>query len=792
MNKGMVLAVAGTLVAVVLALSSAGAEYRKLVDFSKPEDARGVAFNDFQKKGWSRVSYDAGRGCVTFCFSNVYGNLNMPAFNRRLRELATNVVREVYYFKYRAPQMDAKVNLLIEATNNVHAPVIPFAQGPDLGLAVVHARMGWSRTGIWDPAAQTGAYVNPVGSGTLELYEAGLVIEPPKPPPPKRDWTPVDPDAFRVFPEPRVFKRTDGAFVFPERCTFRPGALPSEAKKTFVRELRDFHGIALTEAADAPVVFELVDDARIKYDGFVVTVKSSGIRVKANEPAGLAWGAQVVADLLWRASPSGRTLPSFDLEDWPRFKYRSWLDMVSSFGHREKYDPRFYNAMLAKSVLRSRYNRISLYTDSYYRFASPYLKKVPQAWTRDDLAAIVDFCNGHGVRMMPFVQSLGHQDWFMLWEPAARAKFGEDGQAGVLCTSNPETYPFLFSLFDEMIDVCSRNRGYEPDFFFIGCDEVRWLTHATPAERRCRLCAGKPKNRIFADHVNACNAYLKKRGMRTIISADMVARMHNGCDRFNCIAVLPDIDKDIVIAPWSGLCNLSMDEFRKHGHDCWKSLTGFQTDPTGEGQLIGHGLGLFTFNWWLARVRSHDSASYSLLAHYLEGSYAWREQPYEKNEGPKMARKWGNFLMRGWSRKPICGNGAYRALKLKGAAASVKGFDLSLASVGDVPVSLGSEIVAARDGVALPSPGRAASLVFLHGTTFAEGEEKAFFSYGTYLDWTKGPVIATVTVAYADGTSVDIPMNYGWNVCDIDSKVRGNQLFRRYLADCRHVCRVVA
>lgn len=782
----------GLTVAACVALQaggSSGAEYLKLVDFSNPEDTKGVAFNDFECKGTSRVTYDATRGCVTFCFSNVYGNLSIPAYNRRYKALAPDVVGDVFYFKYRAPQVDAKINLMIEATNNIYAAVTSFAEGPDLGFALAYPRKSWSRNRTpWDRAAHTGVYVNPLGSGALELYEAGLVVEPPKPPPPKRDWTPVATDAFRLFPEPRVFRRTDGAFTFPARCAFAPGALPVEAKRAFVRELRDFHGIELVEADTAPVVFELIGDARIKYDGFVIAAKPTGIRVKANEPAGLTWGAQALAELLWRADPSGRTLPSFELADWPRYRYRSWLDAVAGFGHVEKYDPAFYNARLKQFVLSARYNRVSLYTDSYYQFDSPHLLKLPQAWTRADLESIVDCCNGHGVRMMPFVQSLGHQDWFMLWQKEARARFGEDGEAGVLCTSNPETYPFLFGLFDEMIGVCSRNRGYEPEFFFIGCDEVRWLTASVPEEKRCRLCAGKAKNGIFRDHVNACAAYLRRKGMRTIISADMVARMHNGCDRFNCVAVLPQLDKDVVISPWSGLCNLSIDEFRQNGHDCWKSLTGFRDDPTGDDQLIGYGFGIFTFNWWLARIRSNDNSAYSPLAQQIDGYYAWRESPYESGDGAKMARKWGNFLMSAWSRKPIRGHGAYAPLKLEGGAASVKGFDLSVASVGGVPVALGKEVVATAGGVRLPVQKRAAALAFLHGTTFpSAGDEKAFFDPKNYRDWTKGPVIATVTVGYADGTSADIPMNYGWNVCDIASRGDGNRVMSRYLADCRFV-----
>ena len=384
---------------------------------------------------------------------------------------------------------------------------------------------------------------------------------------------------------------------------------------------------------------------------------------------------------------------------------------------------------------------------------------------------------------MPFHQSLGHQDYFMLRTPELAARYGEDGERGVLCTRNPETYPLLFSMFDDVIRSCSRNR--KPKYFFLGLDEVRWTTHKVAESNRCVRCAGIPKNQIFRDHVRKCRDWLNERGLRPVMSPDMITEMHNGRNRFNCAAIVDELPRDVILAPWSKLDDLSIDDLDKKGFEQWKVYTGFTVDPTGDDRVTGYGIGLFVFNWWLTRTRGCSNARYGILAQFLTAHHAWREAPLEEDEGIPLAHKWGNFLMRRWGRKPVP-FGAFRTIPLVGKAQLPGGFDSRTKEVDGVPVDLCGMVVAAKQPTVLPVVGRVLSFAFLHGVEIPERDTTRF--YKGLRDDIRGNTLAAFLVKYADGAETEIPINYAWNVGEVVS--RGTNLedcLARYLFDCRFV-----
>ena len=774
------------------------ADYRKLIDFSDSESVQTMTFGT-RKDGLCDVSYDSVRRCVVVRFdskSNV--SLSLSGFAKVLDTRASEVPKDAFYFKYRAPELDAHIEFKVLASDAVHASVMPFAPGPDLSFATVRPRMGWHQRGVrYDPNAIQSIYFVFSGKGVVEFYEAGVLLEPPRPKVPPRDWTPIRPDAFMTFPEPRILKKLGGTVRLPKKVRMRAGELPQHAKNAFVRELRDYHGIVCEETDDsADLSFALksnlsCENVKVVRDGFAIrATPDAGVKVVALDPAGLVWGAEALSELMFRASlhtmeggASGCTwceFPAFVLVDWPRMGVRVWEDAVHSFWHTCKYDVPFYIEMLERVPLAARYNLFSHYSDVYYKWSAPGMSREGLAWTQDEYGMIVDEINGYGAEMMPFVQSLGHQDYFILRTPDLAARYGEDGKRGVLCTRNPETYPLLFGMFDDMIRSCSRNR--KPRFFFIGLDEVRWLTHAVEESERCKRCAGVPKNRIFLEHVRKCRDYLSARGLRTVMSADMVTELHNGRDRFNCAAIVDELPKDVVLAPWSNLDNVSISDYRGKGFDQWKIYTGFHSDPTGEDDISGYGIGIFVFNWWLSRTRGCSNGPYGILAQFLTAHHAWREAPLEDDEGPRLARKWGNFLMRRWSRKPI-GRGTYETIGLTGRPFDVKGFDAQTHQVDGIPVKLGEIATATGASVSLPVRGRAKALAFLHGAEIEKSDLPAFFK--TKRDALKGPVIANYHVTYADGSEAQIPVSYGWNVGDIVSNGKTSDCFTRYLMDCR-------
>ena len=750
---------AAACVAAAFAAGAAEAPKRiPLVDFSRAEDAKGV-FANFAKPGSYALRHDAERGCVVYSFTNTSSHLVFPVANARLRERIQELKPEAFYVKYRAPRYEATTEFKLEAGKAIYMMIMPVAADPDFGLAIMRSKfMAWSKNNLpYVSTDITGIYLSITGSGELEIYEMGVYQESAVKELPPRDATPVPADAFAVFPEPREWKLTGGKFTLPKDCTWNAGALPDGAKEDFRRELADFHGVTLRPApAGTPALIDFALEKElgpVKYDGFTIDATPSGIKARALEPTGLAYAADVLRELIWRAG--GVEIPAFSLADWPRYRYRPWVDMTSTCYHLQKYPVGLYTDMLERFILSRRYNRIGHCMDQLFQWSSPAMPKRHNAWTPADYAAIVDFTNGRGARMMPSVPSLGHQDYFICLGKENAKRFGEDGMPGVLCTRNPEATALLMGMYDELIALCSRNQGCEPDFFLSWHDEVRWRTHEVPESNRCARCAGVPKNRLFLESVRRCRDRAASSGMREVIYSDMIAEAHNGRNRFNCAAIVDEIPRDVVLASWSSLDALSIPTFKEKGFANWKINTGVREDPTGDDDLEGMGLGVYTFNWWLSRVRNPPGhVNYGIMAAAIQGYYAWRESPRGPGDISAMARKWGDFLVRGWSRKPIRGKTREERLETEPLAA----------------------------------PGKAVSLVFTHSVTIDPSKAAEFLSKNNAKDALLGPEVAVFTVYYADGATERIPMTFGWNVgeAELDGRER-KQLLARYLADCRRV-----
>lgn len=758
------LLVAGMTVGMVFhalaSVGSGGLQRVPLVDFKNRQDADGATGRSKKRSSDAfRLDYDANRGCVVCALTNETVSLSFSSLNQTIRNRRAELKPKVFYVVYRSPDYDACIELQCTAEDSMHAAYLSVARCEEPSVAKAWPEFGYHSKGEYDPLAIDGVRLRAYGSGRIEVYEIGVVPEEDLPCPVKRDSTPIDPMSFAVVPEPREWRLSGGEFILPKSCEWESGDLPPAARADFVRELREFHDVTLCKGGRPRLSFALVKElGPVKDDGFAISVTSQRVEVRALEPAGLAYASMTLAELIWRAG--GERIPCFELKDWPRFRLRPWLDATSAFGHQNRYEIPFYLEQIRRFVLGARVNRIALYMDSYFKWRSPALQAMPPAWSRQDFEEIVDYANGYGVRMLPTQQSLGHQKYFFCRGEGAK-RFGEDGDGNACCTRNPEYYPVLFDTYDELIEMCSRDPSCRPDYFLTCHDEVQWKTESIPASNRCVRCAGVPKNRIFLEDVKRCDDFLRSRGLKSIIYTDMIAPSYNGYDPYHCGEIASELPRSVVLASWAVGADVSIKGFADMGFENWKLSTGFNAYPYGDGHSTALGLGNFTCNWWLSRSRGGLGGRYGVLASRLMGCCSWGIPGRGKGDDLALAKKYGAFLMRGWSRKPMPNRGR------------------------EMPVKFVRH--AQEDRLdALQPPADAVGLVFTHTVDFDTKSETAFpYSRG---DPTLGPRVATCTVRYEDGTTADIPMHYGWNVGDFRlDGTKSDELFSRYLADCREI-----
>lgn len=128
--------------------------------------------------------------------------------------------------------------------------------------------------------------------------------------------------------------------------------------------------------------------------------------------------------------------------------------------------------------------------------------------TQEQMRDIVKYCKFRQIEVIPEVPSLSHADYIVMAYPKLNERI-EDTYPDTYCPSNPKTYEVLFDIIDEVVDV------FKPRFMNIGHDECYTLG-------KCPLCKGKEPSDLYADDIATINNYLKTKGISTIMWGEKV------------------------------------------------------------------------------------------------------------------------------------------------------------------------------------------------------------------------------------------------------------------------------
>jgi hypothetical protein len=177
--------------------------------------------------------------------------------------------------------------------------------------------------------------------------------------------------------------------------------------------------------------------------------------------------------------------------------------------------------------------------------------------TKARAQALAKGARGHGIRLIPQLNCLGHQSWSKSTLPllVRHPEFDETpGQfpdnKGIYCRSwcpqHPEVNKVVFALIDELIE------GFEADAFHVGMDEVFLI-----ASEHCSRCRGGDPAKLFARAVNDLHAHVVgQRGLEMLLWGDRLLdakalgyseweAAKNGTQ--GAIDLIP---KDIIVCDW--------------------------------------------------------------------------------------------------------------------------------------------------------------------------------------------------------------------------------------------------
>ena len=292
-------------------------------------------------------------------------------------------------------------------------------------------------------------------------------------------------------------------------------------------------------------------------EGYHLSVDAEGIVITGFGASGLLYGVISAMQLL-----SGcQNIPALEILDWPEDPIRGYMQ-ESRWGSNVMEKEEWF-ALVDDLVLKKlNHLMITLYccwNVQYDGRVAEYLyfpvKEYPQLQTpmlvkyfspsqgkwieeetlppifRDDLFGdIVLYAKDRGIDVVPNINSLGHNTYLprTLPQVSPKAEDGTPTNTG-FCTSSPETYQLLFSMYDQLIDTYLLPNNIRT--FSIGLDEVR-AEYATDPGRpgiapepwcSCSQCRKTSKQEQFIAHALRLITHLKEKGMDTVgICYDML------------------------------------------------------------------------------------------------------------------------------------------------------------------------------------------------------------------------------------------------------------------------------
>jgi hexosaminidase len=318
-------------------------------------------------------------------------------------------------------------------------------------------------------------------------------------------------NAVSIIPEPVNLVQGTGHFTLPQNISISIPGLP-ELKETtlLLKQKLGVTGKSLTVSHQAgPAVFRFMlnkkEDAVLGNEGYTLSVRSTGVVVKANKPAGLFYAVQTLLQLLPKEIESSQPvkgvdwkMPAVEITDYPRFGWRGLMfDVARHFFTKDEVKDFIDN------MARYKFNLLHMHLtdDEGWRVEIKSLPRLTSvgAWnvkrvgyfgtfdkpspdeprnyggfyTQDDIRELVKYAQDRFINIMPEVDIPGHSmaaivsypelsctpgadkyqvisgEKFIDWHPG-----GFDAlEDNTLCPANEKVYPFLDKVFTEIAEL---------------------------------------------------------------------------------------------------------------------------------------------------------------------------------------------------------------------------------------------------------------------------------------------------------------------------------------------------
>src|SRR5579863_5888046 len=312
-------------------------------------------------------------------------------------------------------------------------------------------------------------------------------------------------NAISVIPEPVSIVQGTGYYTLPSLITVSMPNSP-ELKTTTELVLSRLavtgKKVTLLNSKNTVIRFELtkIQDLDLHEEGYRLSVKSTGIVITANKPAGLFYGAQTLWQLLPQEIESKAKVnnviwkvPLVEIRDYPRFAWRGLMFDVARHFFTKKEVEDFIDVMV-----QYKFNLLHMHLtddegwrveikslprltgvashnakrEGYFGTFAPIPDDEPRTYggfyTQDDIRSMVKYAKDRFVDILPEIDVPGHSMSAIVAYPDLSCTEGADKYQVVsgekfmnwpgpvalrdntLCPANEKVYVFLDTVFSEL------------------------------------------------------------------------------------------------------------------------------------------------------------------------------------------------------------------------------------------------------------------------------------------------------------------------------------------------------
>ncbi len=336
-------------------------------------------------------------------------------------------------------------------------------------------------------------------------------------------------DPQYILPTPKSLDFTSGMFPLRSSLPLYLGDRPSDEDRQailfFTDEMRDVYGIeiALHESVPPsgetaagciligepdrfPLPATLCQEAGLALplnpEGYVLSVDSRRCAIAASQPQGLFYGLMSLLQLI-RIDTKGLSFKGAAIRDYPSLSTRG----VHCLSGKNA------GGQIAKAVrtLMARHKMNTLVWEcEYLKWDShPEIHKASYGMDKSDALQVIDAARENFIEIIPLVQSLGHCEW--IFANGQHLDLAEDPDTPfAYCPTNPDTYTFIFSIFQEAIDF------FQPRIFHIGHDEVA-MSGRFPWRS---LSSGKTETELIMEDIEKLHEWFADRDVQIMMWGD--------------------------------------------------------------------------------------------------------------------------------------------------------------------------------------------------------------------------------------------------------------------------------